>query len=140
MPCSDSSSGLNIRLTLDERLHSYEFAKITCARPIGAATGLAELCAGKTPDEIMAFEFAGVRETLGWQDSDEPGFILQLELDALKAGIAQYLGLPDLRPDADRYLVSAVEHGEQFIDIDIVILPPKDKPATQSCRSMACGV
>ena len=36
MPCSDSSSSIAIRLDHEEKFVSFDFAKITCGRPIGS--------------------------------------------------------------------------------------------------------
>jgi hypothetical protein len=135
MPCADSSSGLTIRLTADERFYHFDFTKITCSRPIQGGTGLSEFCAGKTLNAILALPFETACRDLDLHD-DEACFILHLELDALKAGILRYLGRDGQSPDHERYLVSAIECHDEFIDISIVILPPKDMPAVKSCCSM----
>ena len=63
----------------------------------------------------------------------EKQFILYLELEALKAGIAQYLGVDHPSVDADRCRITAIEHTEEYIEIALVILPPKELPKIVSC-------
>ena len=133
MPCSDSSSGLNIRLTNDERLDSFQFAKITCSSEIGGATGLSALCKGKSLEEILDLDFYMLRTVLNLNDDEERQFIMYLELDALKAGIAQYLGIEHPSVDADRCQITSIEHGEGFTEIAEVILPPKELPKILPC-------
>jgi hypothetical protein len=133
MPCSDSSSGLNITLDArDECFIKFSFAKITCSSEITAKTGLSELCRGKSIQEILDLEFAMVASALGHQD-EEVLFILYLELDALKAGMAQYLGVQHPSIDPDRCQISAIEYSEETIEICEVILPPKELPKILPC-------
>jgi NifU-like protein involved in Fe-S cluster formation len=133
MPCSDSSSGLNIRLTSDERLDSFQFAKITCSSEIGGSTGLSAFCKGKSMQEIMDLDFYMLRSALNLNTDEEAQFILYLELDALKAGIAQYLGIEHPSVDADRCSITAIEYTQEYIEIAEVILPPKELPKILPC-------
>ena len=93
MPCSDSSSGLNIRLDLNERLIKFDFAKITCSSEIGGDKRLSQFCVGKTLDEILDLDFRMLVSALNLNADEEAQFILYMELDALKAAVAQYLGV-----------------------------------------------
>jgi NifU-like protein involved in Fe-S cluster formation len=93
MPCSDSTSGLNLRLDQDERLVFFQFAKITCSSEIGAGTGLNAFCVGKSLEEILNIDFYMLRTILGLEHDEEKQFIMYMELEALKAGVAQYLGV-----------------------------------------------
>ena len=133
MPCSDSSSGLNIRLDTNERLIKFEFAKITCSSEIGGGTGLSVFCAGKTLEEILDLDFYMVVSALNLNDDEENRFILYLELDALKSGIAQYLGVDHPTVDAERCRITSIEHNEEYIEIAQVILPPKELPKILPC-------
>ena len=139
MPCNDSASSVNIRLTVDERFCSYEFLKMTCSRPIQADTGLGALCAGKSLDAILAFHFEIVRTELGLDDDAERGFILRLELEALQAGITSYLGVDDSRFNYKHYQILSIEQSDAVIDIALVILPSQDAPTVKSCCSMKCS-
>lgn len=134
MPCSDSSSGLNLRLRVDdERLDSFVFAKITCSSEINGTTGLSAFCKGKTLEEILELDFYMLRTALALQADEERQFIMYMELDALKAGVAQYLGLEHPSVDPNRCRVTSVEQGEEFIEVALVILPPEELPKILPC-------
>ncbi len=133
MPCSDSSSGLNIRLDLNERLIKFDFAKITCSSEIGGGTGLSQFCAGKTLEAILELDFYMLRSALNLNENEEAQFIMYLELSALKAGIAQYLGRDHPSIDPDRCQITSIEHTAEYIEIAEVILPPKELPKILPC-------
>jgi len=133
MPCSDSSSGLNIRLDLNERLVKFDFAKITCSSEIGGGKQLSQFCAGKSLEEILDLDYRMLVSLLNLNDDEEAQFILYMELDALKSAVAQYLGVEYPGVDVDRCKVSSVEHGDEYIDISLVILPPKELPKILPC-------
>lgn len=133
MPCSDSSSGLNIKLTPDERLESFQFAKITCSSEIAGETGLSAYCKGKTLAEILDLDFYMLRTVLNLNADEEKQFIMYLELDALKAGIAQYMGIEHPSVDVNRCRITSIEHTEDFIEIAEIILPPQELPKILPC-------
>jgi len=133
MPCNDSSSGLNIRLNLDERMVKFDFAKITCSREITGQTGYSNYCSGKSLDEILKQDLVTVARDLNLADDQEKQFIFHLEFEALKAGIAQYLGLDDPTIDLNRCQITSIEYTDEFIEIGQVILPPKEMPKILPC-------
>jgi len=133
MPCSDSSSGLNIRLDLSERLVKFDFAKITCSSEIGGGKKLSEFCVGKTLEEVLELDFRMLVSVLGLNNDEEAQFILYMELDALKSAAAQYLGVECQGVDVERSIISSIEYGDEFIDIALVILPPKELPKILPC-------
>ena len=133
MPCNDSSSGLNIRLNLDDTLQHFDFAKITCSNEISGGTGLKEFCKTKNLEDILDLDFFMLRTVLNADTDEEKAFILYLELDALKAGIAQYLGIDHPNVDRERCIISSIEYTEDHIEIAEVILPPKELPKIISC-------
>jgi len=133
MPCSDSSSGLNIRLDLNERLINFDFAKITCSSEIGGGKRLSEFCVGKTLEEVLELDFRMLVSVLGLHSDEEAQFILYMEVDALKSAVAQYLGVECQGVDLERSRISSVEYGDEFIDIALVILPPKELPKILPC-------
>jgi hypothetical protein len=133
VPCSDSSSGLNIRLGLDERLIKFDFAKITCSSEIGGGKSLSQFCAGKTLEEVLDLDFRMLVSVLNLNDDEEAQFILYMELDALKSAVAQYLGVEYEGVDPDRCKISSVEQNDEFIDVALVILPPKELPKILPC-------
>ncbi len=133
MPCSDSSSGLNIRLDLNGRLVKFDFAKITCSSEIGGGKSLSQFCFGKPPEEILDLDFRMLVSVLNLNADEEAQFILYMELDALKSALAQYLGIEHQGVDVERCKISSVDHGDEFIDIALVILPPKELPKILPC-------
>ena len=133
MPCSDSSSGINIRLDLNERLIQIEFAKITCSSEIGGGKGLCTFCAGKSLEEILGLDFRMLVSALNLNEDEEAQFILYMEFEALKSAIVQYLGIEYPGVDNDRCKISSLEAGDEYIDIALVILPPKELPKILPC-------
>lgn len=133
MPCSDSSSGLNIRLDANERLVRFDFAKITCSREITGDTGYSKYVAGKSLDEVISLRYQDVVKALEIEGDDEKQFILHLEWDALRAGLAQYLGIDHPDVDKDRCQITSIEFDETGIEIAEVVLPPKEMPKILPC-------
>ena len=133
MPCSESSSGLNIRLDLNGRLVKFDFAKITCSSEIGRGKKLSQFCAGKTLEEVLDLDFRMLVSVLSLNEDEESQFILYMELDALKSAVAQYLGVDYQGVDMERCKISSIEYGDEFIDIALVILPPKELPKILPC-------
>ena len=133
MPCNDSSSGLNILIDHDDKLCSFEFAKITCSGAIDGGTGLNDYCKGKTLLAILDLDFFMLRTVLNVALDEEKSFILCLELDALKAGISQYLGIDHPNVDRERCLISSIEYTDEHVEICEVILPPKELPKITHC-------
>ncbi len=133
MPCSDSSSGLNIRLDHNEKLIKFDFAKITCSREITGNTGYSKYCAGKTLEEIIELRYQDVVRDLGIEGDDEKQFILHLEWEALRAGIVQYIGIDHPDIDKERCQITSIEWDEKGVEISEVVLPPKELPKILPC-------
>ena len=134
MPCSDSSSGLNIRLDLNERLIKFDFAKITCSQEISANTGYSKYCGGKTLDEILGHSYHFLISELGLELDEEKQFVLHLEWEALRAGIGQYLGIEREDIDKNRCQITSIQYDDTGVEIAEVILPPKELPKILPCR------
>ena len=132
MPCSDSSSGLNFKVDFNERLISFEFAKITCSSEIKGETGYSRYCQGKLLTEILDQRFSDVALALEIHE-EERQFVLYLEWEGLRAGIAQYLGIEHESIDVERCQISSIEHFEDYIEVAEVILPPKELPKILPC-------
>jgi hypothetical protein len=128
MPCPDSSSGFNIRLDSRGRFVKFDFFKITCCREMGGSTGLSEFCAGRSLEEILDLDFQMLVSALDLNADEERQFILYLELDALKAAIVQFLGIEHPGVDTGRCQITGVQCEDGFMDITLVILPPKSFP------------
>ncbi len=132
MPCSDSSSSINIKLDPEERFISFDYAKITCGREINGGTSFSNYCKGKTLPEIHNLPFNQITQDLNIAN-EESQFILHLEWDALRSAIAQYLGIEDEHIDPDRCRISSIEYTEKGIEVAEVILPPKELPKILPC-------
>ena len=105
MPCSDSSSSMSLLIDHDEKLISFEFAKITCGQEIKGSKGLKEYFQGQPLEEILQSSFADVERDLAISD-DESRFILYLEWEAVHSAVAQYLGNEDEAFDSQRSVIS----------------------------------
>ena len=132
MPCSDSSSSISFKVDHDERFISFEFAKITCGREITADTKFGRYCVGKHIQEFLKIPFENIAHDLNLEKEEEQ-FILYMEWAALRAAIAQFLGLKDDIYDQDRCQISSIDHGEREIEISLVILPPQELPKILPC-------
>ncbi len=132
MPCSDSSSSITIRLDKSERFVDFEFAKITCGRAIGAETGLAAYCRGKSLKDILALTFETANAHLRPQ-SEEAEFILYLEWDCLRCAVARYLGSGKDDVDGERCRISSIEQTHDGVEVVLVVLPPKDLAKITPC-------
>ena len=136
MPCSDSSSSISLKLDPEEKFRSFDYAKITCGREITAHTGFAKYLKGKSLPEILTISFRQVQTDLAEiLKDDETKFILYLEWDALRAAIAQYLGIEDEHIDKERCMITSIEETEEGTEIAQVILPPKELPKISACSS-----
>lgn len=133
MPCSDSSSSMVIKLDHDEKFIQFDYAKITCGREITGGTGLNGYLKGKTLPEIMETPFNEISKALNVQE-EENQFILYLEWDVLRAGIALYLGIEDPHIDTNRCSITSIECNDQGIEIAEVVLPPKELPKILPCN------
>ena len=133
MPCSDSSSSIAIRLDQQERLVSFDFAKITCGRAITADTEYQKYCKGKTFEEILKLNFSETVKILNLQADEEKQYVLYLEWDALRSAIAQYLGIEVEGIDRERCKITSITHDQDGIEIAEVVFPPKEMPKILPC-------
>ena len=132
MPCSDSSSSIFIKLDSEERFVTFQFAKITCGREITAETAFSKYLKGKTLDEILKLSYLQTVQDLNLTD-DEAKYVLHLEVDALRAAVAQYLGREEEGVDFNRCMITSIEESDSGIEIAEVVLPPKEMPKILPC-------
>lgn len=133
MPCSDSSSSINLCVDRRDRFISFDFAKITCGREITGETGFSRYCVGKSLKDILNLTFAKISKALKVKE-EEANFILYLEWDALRCAIAQYLGEDIEGLDRDRCQISSITQGDrEEAQVSMVILPPKELPKILPC-------
>ena len=132
MPCNDSSSSITIKIDHQDRMMSFDFAKITCGREITGGTDFQKYCKGKTMTEILKIPFSDLAAQFKSQD-EEKQFIMYLEWDAVRSALAQYLGIDDPDIDKARCKITAIDYADDFIEIAEVILPPKELPKILPC-------
>lgn len=132
MPCSDSSSSMVIKLDSQDRFADFEYAKITCGREITGSTGLNEYLKGKLLPDIIQLPYSQILSDLDVPE-EEDQYILYLEWDVLRAGIALYLGIEDPHIDTDRCMITSIEYTEEGIEIGEVVLPPREMPKILPC-------
>lgn len=133
MPCTDSSSGLNIYLDQNDLFKRYEFAKITCSSEIDLDDRFCNYCQGKDLEEILHSDFAMLVSFFGMNNDEESQFVLYLHWDALRCCIAKYLGKNDPLIDSERTQISSIDQTAEGFVISFVILPPAEMPKIVSC-------
>jgi len=131
MPCKDTSSFVEIRLDMDDRLIDFDYSKITCGKSVGG-TGYRDLCAGKEIRKILEWDWLEVRELLKATDPEEE-FLLFLEWSALYSGLRQYLGEDSV--NEERYQIASIEYDAESVTIRQMVRPPEDLPKVESCLS-----
>ena len=88
MPCNDSSASISLKIDKEEKLISFDFAKISCGRRINGDTGFHNLCHDQNLKEVLSMRFEDIIKKLQIND-EENLFILYLEWDCLRSAIAQ---------------------------------------------------
>jgi len=121
-----------IKLDHDENFIKFEYAKITCGREITGSTGLNDYFKGWTLPDIITAPFSQVSEALNIKE-EENKFILHLEWEVLRSGVALYMGIDDPHIDVDRCSITSIEYTESGIEIAEVVLPPKELPKIMPC-------
>lgn len=121
-----------MKMDIEEKFISFDFAKITCGREITADTGYSKYCQGRELSDILDIPFIQTIVDLRLKE-EESQYVLYLEWDALRSAIAQYLGLENTTIDKDRCQITAIEHSGQAIEVAMVILPPKELPKILPC-------
>jgi hypothetical protein len=131
LPCKDTTSEISLRLDKNDRLIDFDFAKITCSKPIGGGTGYQEYCAGRSAEEILEFDFSDLVEQLDLQETEDQ-FLFFLEWEAVGSALAHYLGRSD-EVDHERYQIASITYDET-IEIFQVVKPLKEMPKIIPCR------
>jgi hypothetical protein len=133
MPCKDTTALMTVRVDHDDCLIGYDYAKLSCDKPIGNGQSFLQYCEGKTIQKILEWEFSQILEELHLQDEEsESQFLVYLEWLALRSALIQYLGRED-DVDTEHFEVASVEHTDQGVEITQVIRPNTDLPKIQSC-------
>ena len=133
MPCSDSSSNLYIKIDKEGHLISFDLSKLTCGCEVNTNTGFQQYCSNKKLEDMLEIKFENIASELGIE-SEEDKFMLYLEWDALRSAISQYLGCEREDVDKERCLITSVREEKDYIEIEEMILPPKDLPKIIPCH------
>lgn len=132
MPCKDTTAQITVILDENDCLVSFDFAKLTCQKPVGGGTGFVEICQGKPVDEVIRMEFSDLVVDLGLTRSEEQ-FLLYLEWDALGAALDQYLG-SRREVDTDRYQIATIAYESDRVEIRQMVASPMEMPKLVPCR------
>jgi hypothetical protein len=132
MPCKDTTAQITVILDEKDCLISYDFAKLTCQKPVGGGIGFVELCQGKHVSEVIQLEFSDLVIDLGLTSSEEQ-FLLYLEWDALGAALDQYQG-SHREVDTDRYQIATIAYESDQVEIRQTVASPKEIPKLVPCR------
>jgi hypothetical protein len=133
MPCRDTTALMTVRVDHHDFLLNYDYAKISCDKPIGNGQSFHQYCEGKPIQQILEWEFSNILEDLRLQREDtENQFLVYLEWSALRSALIQYLG-GDEDVDTEHFEVASVEYNDQEIQIIQVIRPNADMPKIRSC-------
>jgi hypothetical protein len=132
MPCKDTTARITVILDEKDCLVSFDFAKLTCQKPVGGGIGFVEFCQGKHVSEVIQLEFSDLVIDLGLTSSEEQ-FLLYLEWDALGAALDQYLG-SQREVDTDRYQIATIAYESDQVEIRQMVASPKEMPKLVPCR------
>ena len=132
MPCKDTTAQITVILDDKDCLVSFDFAKLTCQKPVGGGIGFVEFCQGKHVSEVIQLEFSDLVVDLGLTHSEEQ-FLLYLEWDALGAALKQYQG-DYSKVDTNRYQIATIAYESDQVEIRQMVSSPKEMPKLIPCR------
>ena len=132
MPCKDTTAQITVILDDKDCLVSFDFAKLTCQKPVGGGIGFVEFCQGKHVSEVIQLEFSDLVVDLGLTHSEEQ-FLLYLEWDALGAALKQYQG-DYSKVDTNRYQIATIAYESDQVEIRQMVASPKEMPKLIPCR------
>ena len=132
MPCKDTTAQITVILDENDCLVSFDFAKLTCQKPVGGGTGFITLCQGRHVDDVLRMEFSDLVVDLGLSSSEEQ-FLLYLEWDALGAALDQYKGSKH-EVDTGRYQIATIAYESDRVEIRQMVASPEEMPKLVPCR------
>ena len=123
MSCSNIPTKVSLRLDKNDNFVSFDFLKLACnCNP--SNNNISNYFEGNTLNEI--FEISLSKAFVDFKiESEEKEFMFKLEYDALKAAIANYLGIENETVDKDRCQILSIDHDDNGTTVNMVILPPK---------------
>jgi len=120
-------SKLTLHIDKKERLLSYEMLKISCKHPPSKQDPFIDYCTGKTLKSILNLKFEALRKKLKIEEEEER-FLLFVKWDALRQGIAKYLGIEGRGIDQDRCHILSIDSKKKGTGIELMLLPPQELP------------
>jgi len=127
MSCGFIPSKITLRLDSDEKFLSFDFGKIICGLPVSKELNLSNHFLKKTLPEILQTTFVSLVKDFSIENQEDE-FLLYVEWDALRSAIGNYLNVNDETIDKERCHVVSVNHDEEGITIEQILLPPKEMP------------
>lgn len=125
MPCPDQASLLKLKVSDDDKILDYTYAKYTCGKPVGLGSGLSKLLVGNPARAVLSLTPMDAVRQLGLE-SDDDRFLLVVELEALTAAIAHLYGVPsNVTP---RYSINRICQENGYTEIYQDAAPVPDAP------------
>ncbi len=118
-----------IKLTIDlhDHITAYDVLSEACSKTVLGNPRLKEFCLHRPLTEILQTSFSNVLEK-NFAQTEEEQFLLCMEWDCLRSAIGKYLGLTSADFDSERCQILSIEHGEQEVMVEGIVLPPQDWP------------
>lgn len=114
MPCPDQASLLKLKISDDEKILDYTYAKYTCGKPVGLGSGLKKLLAGNPARDVLSLTPLEAVRRLGLE-SEEDRFLLVVELEAVRAAVAHFYGVEaGVTP---RYTINGIRQEDGYFEI-----------------------
>ncbi|MBU0468891.1 MAG: hypothetical protein KKD07_03050 [Candidatus Omnitrophica bacterium] len=124
MSCSNIPTKVLLKLDKEDRFVSFNFVKLACKCSESPNDKICNYLKGQTLNEIFEISLSKAFDDLNIT-LEEDEFMFKLELDALKAAIANYLGIDNETVDKERCQILSIYHDDEGTSINMVILPPK---------------
>lgn len=114
MPCPDQASLLKLKISDDDKILDYSYAKYTCGKPVGVESSLKSLIQGRPAREVLALSPQEAVLKLGLESEDDR-FLLVVELEAITAAVGHFYGeTVNVTP---RYSINRVRQEPGFVEI-----------------------
>ncbi|OGH57312.1 MAG: hypothetical protein A3G34_04585 [Candidatus Lindowbacteria bacterium RIFCSPLOWO2_12_FULL_62_27] len=126
MPCPDQTALLKIKISDDDRILDCTFAKYSCGKPVGIGSELKRLIVGMPARQVLDLSLPDAAGRLGLHSEDDR-FLLLVELEALTAGIALFLGVES--GATPRYSLNGLRREDGYFEILLDAAPVPTAPA-----------
>ncbi|HBG60218.1 MAG TPA: hypothetical protein DDX37_00020 [Candidatus Omnitrophica bacterium] len=124
MSCSNIPTKVLLKIDKEDKFISFNFVKIACKCSVSPIDKITNFFKGQTLNDIFEISLSKAFDELKIETEEEQ-FMFKLELDALKAAIANYLGVTNESVDKERCQILSIYHDDDGTSISMIILPPK---------------